>query len=155
MNKLLTIILFGVILFVTSCSKKDSTPNYTNFKITSIDIWNAPDPIDPLGWDPGFGNPDFFIQIKDINDNIIYDHPNYYSNVTSSDFPLTFECVNGISITNTAATYQLQLKDWDAIGQNDAAGSISFILNNYKSGYQKDIYISTGGLEATIHGEWY
>ena len=97
----------------------------------------------------------FFFRIKDINNNVLYEYPNYFSNVTTSDFPLIFELADAYQITNTTSTLTFEVWDFDSADGNDPAGSVSIRLDDYKSNFPTTINKKSGLLDITINGIWY
>ena len=152
MKKVLFVALISMTFF--AC-KKDSSKTLTNFKITSVIINSIPDATDPLGWDPGNGKPDVYFKIKDINNNLLYSYSNYFPNASSSSFPIYFELANAFQITNTSATFKLEIWDYDTPDPDDFAGSVSFSMDEYTDGHPTTFTRTSGNLSVTVNGSWY
>lgn len=148
-------------LLFTSCKKEETkpaevtpTPNYTNFKITSIKI-TAMSFVDgsSSSWDFSDG-PDVFFNMEDVNSNVLFDNSgSQYSDVSS--LPLSWSFSSAYQITNTGITHYVTVYDYDSLDPNDLIGYVGFKMDDHKSGYPTTISKSNGSLSVTITGSWY
>lgn len=157
-----TICLLG--LSFSSCQKEakkpdepasSSTPNYTNFKITSLKITAMPF-VDgsSASWDISNG-PDVYFNITD-GTNILFDGRNYhYTDVTSIDLPLAWNFTTAYQITNLNSTQQIEVYDYDTPDADDYIKLVTFKMSDYKSGYPTSITRTNGTLTVVITGVWY
>lgn len=153
---ILTITVGSIIL--NSC-KKDSeapTPDYTNFKITSVKITAMPF-LDgnSTSWDYT-GGPDVFFNMEDVNNNVLLNgSSSRFSDISPSDLPLTWNLVSAYQITNISVTHYVTVYDFDTPDPNDLIGYVGFNMEDHKNGYPATISGTNGQLSVTITGNWY
>ena len=150
-----------VIVFGSSCKKDDPepstpAPNYTNFKITSVEITSMSFlDANSTSWDLIDG-PDVFFNMEDANNTVLFDGSSYRVNdVATTALPLTWNFINAYQITNTSITHYVTVYDYDTFDPNDLIGSVGFKLDDHKSGYPTTISKSNGSLTVKITGSWY
>jgi len=145
-----------------SCKKEETkpaeptpTPNYTNFKITSLKVTAIPFlDQNSNGWDP-FDGPDVFFNITDGTNILLNGSSSRISDVLTSNLPLTWNFTNAYQITNITISQYITIWDYDSLDPNDFIGSIGFKLEEHKSGYPKTITKSDGNITVSITGDWY
>jgi hypothetical protein len=160
MKKILLILLFAITIF-TSC-KKDSktttlaTPNYNNFKITSIKITAI-----PLlnaynsSWDLSNG-PDVYFNISDINSSILLNgSSNRITDISATSLPLNWNLVAPFRIIILSNTYYISVYDYDSPNPDQLIGFVEFKMSNYSGSYPTTIHISSDELSVAIIGDWY
>ncbi len=149
-------------LSLLSCSKEEVTPttevkNYTNFKITSIQVNKIP-MVDASGssWDT-FDGPDLKFNIENFNEDVLYKGSSRYDNLLSSSLPAGWNFTPSYEITNFEVSYFFSLYDHDYPDDDDKIGYVGINFNQHKSGYPNSITkISTdGSISITINGNWY
>lgn len=153
-----------IALAFSSCKKKETktleptptTPNYTNFKITSVKITAMPF-VNTSGssWDISDGA-DVFFNMEDVNSNIIFNGSgSSISDVVSGDLPLSWVFSSAYQITNTSVSHYVTVYDYDSLDPNDLIGYVGFKMDDHKSGYPTTISKTNGSLSVTIIGSWY
>lgn len=157
MKRISILLLSASSIFLTGCSK-DSTsqePNYTNFKITSINVTSMSF-LDnsSAGWDP-FDGPDIYFNITDGSTTLVSGSSSRHSDVLTSELPIGWNLTTAHEITNLSVSRKIEIWDYDTLDPNDFIGSVSFNLTDHKSGYPKKIVKSNGQLTIEIAGEWY
>ncbi len=161
---LIQLFLVVCLFSIVSCSKSDpapTTPSYSNFKITKVQV-NAIPQLDPNGSDWDFGGyPDLYFNMEDANSNILFNGVNgVVSDVTSSEFPVYWDFTSAYSITNTSVTQYVTVYD-DDLGPttsniyDETIGYVGFKMDDHKSGYPTTITKTNGNLSVTITGTWY
>ena len=119
---------------------KPTEPNYTNFKILSINITSMSFlDANSAGWDP-FDGPDVYFNMEDVNSNVLYGGSgSRFKDVLTGELPLTWNFVNAYEISNLGVTHFVTVYDYDTLDPNDLIGYIGFTMNDHKSGYPKSI----------------
>lgn len=141
---------------IVSCAKTEPAPNYTNFKITKVQINSIPN-FDSNGfeWDVA-GYPDVYFNMEDVNSNILFNgSSSRITDVSSSDFPIYWNFTSAYSITNTSVTQYVTVYDYDLGTTDETIGYVGFKMDDHKSGYPTTITKSNGSLNVTITGTWY
>ena len=164
--KKVVLLTFIISLGLFSCKKEEvkvnentpATPNYTNFKITSIKVNNIPF-VDSQSssWD-FFDGPDLFFNIENTNSSILFDGSSAkFDNLTYNSFPVTWSFSSAYQITNLDYNYFITLYDYDSADPNDNIGYVGFNFNQHKSGYPNSITKKSidGTISITIIGNWY
>lgn len=161
MKKSLTLIIclfiIGGLAVLNSCKKdSETTPNYSNFKITSVKITAMPFVnSNSTSWDLANG-PDVYFNMEDVNNNILMDgSSSYSSNISSSNLPLNWNLISAYQITNISITHYVTVYDYDSPDPDDLIGYAGFKMEDHKSGYPTTITATNGELSITILGSWY
>lgn len=164
------VVLVGAIalLGLSSCSKEEVKPtetktpivtqNYTNFKITSIQVNSIPF-VDSQSssWDP-FDGPDLFFNIENTNSDVLYDgSAGKLMDLSYSSFPVKWVFNSSYQVSNFEYNYFITLYDYDTAGANDNIGYVGFNFNQYKTNYPTSITKTStdGSISITINGNWY
>ena len=164
------VVLVGaiVLLSVVSCSNEEVkpietttpvvTPNYTNFKITSIQVNSIPMvDANSSSWDT-FDGPDVFFNIENKNDDVLLDGSgSKYSDISYSSLPLKWTFTSAFLVTNFEPSYFVTIYDYDYADPNDNIGYVGFNFNQHKTGYPTSITKTSidGTISVTINGNWY
>jgi hypothetical protein len=157
---ILAVLLIGFTTVFTSCEKDEveptPTPNYTNFKITSVKITAMPFLNDnSTSWDL-MGGPDVLFNMEDVNSNVLMNGSSArLTDVSTSDLPLNWNFTTAYEITNLAVTHYVTVYDYDTPDADDLIGYVGFKIEDYKSGYPTTISNSKDGVSVTIIGSWY
>jgi hypothetical protein len=165
MKKLSTLIIclftIGVLSVLNSCKKDTETaptpvPNYTNFKITSVKITAMPFlNANNNSWDFA-GGPDVFFNMEDVNSVVLLNGSgSRFTDISSSDLPLTWNLVSAYQITNIGVTHYVTVYDYDSPDPDDLIGYVGFKMEDHKSGYPTTMSGSNAGISVTIIGSWY
>ncbi len=156
-TKIIYLLIIGSLITLNSCKKdSETTPNYTNFKITSVKITAMPF-LDGnnTSWDYT-GGPDVFFNMEDVNNTILLSgSSSRFSDVSPSDLPLTWNLVSAYQITNISVTHYVTVYDYDTPDPDDLIGNVGFKIEDYKNGYPTTISGTNGQLSVTITGNWY
>lgn len=161
MEKKLTLficlLIIGGLTVLNSCKKdSETTPNYTNFKITSVKITAMPFLNENNNsWDLAAG-PDVFFNMEDVNNTVLMNGSNSkISDISASSLPLIWNLTSAYQITNIAVTHFVTVYDYDTPDPDDLIGYVGFKMEDHKSGYPTTISATNGELSVTIVGSWY
>lgn len=165
MKKVVLVVAVTLLGCLTSCKKEEvktnqntpTIPNYTNFKITSIQVNNMPMVnSDGASWDL-FDGPDVKFNIEDYYEQILYNGSTKFDDLTSSSLPIKWELITSYPVTNFDLNYFISLYDYDDFDSNDKIGYVGINFNQHKSGYPTSItkVSADGSISITINGSWY
>ena len=167
-KKMKKTILFGtlIILGLASCTKEEVKPsetstavqNYTNFKITSIQVNKIPMVnSNSESWDT-FDGPDLRFNIENYNTDVLYKQTNYFENINYNNLPIKWDfSPQAYPITNFEVNYFISIYDFDYPDTDNKIGYVGFNFNQHKTGYPTSITKTSndGSISITINGNWY
>jgi hypothetical protein len=152
--KTIRLLLFALLFTsILSCDKKDDPkPDATNVTITGIKIVTMPLTDAGSDWDLDGGADPFFTIINSTT--TLYSHPNYYQDVVSGNFPLSYTIASGYKLPSINQVYGINLYDYDATSGNDYIGQVGFNPNSYKSERPSSKTFTDGNVQITINFSW-
>jgi PKD repeat protein len=127
----------------------------TSAKITGVKVVQMPfTNSSGGGWDNNSG-PDVSFTITAENDNVLYTHPTYLPDATSSSLPISFTLATPFQISSFTTTYKVKLYDYDGNdvppNADDFVGGYSFSLAaSAQAGYPTTVTLFATGSNVKI-----